>query len=259
MASRPVIAEPGRTNPSRRSSARRSSGRFSNASRTMIESGRGRPSGSRATAPKSSTRSRPSSSSWKLPGCGSACSRPARGGDEIVQLGQQRGGVISLGLGALADDDGQCPAGDPLRDHAPSARRHDLRHADLVSPSYAVGEGALRLPRRGSRAPPPSGCVARAISGLISRPGMSGCSSAAHPRQLPTGRSARPPAPGYCTLTATTRPSCQTPRCTWPMLAAAAGVSSKETNRARQPRPNCSASMRWTSAVGIGGCGRLEA
>ena len=37
------------------------------------------------------------------------------------------------------------------------------------------------------------------------------------------------------------------------MLAAAAGVSSNSANRARQPRPNCSASMRWTSAVGIGG------
>ena len=37
------------------------------------------------------------------------------------------------------------------------------------------------------------------------------------------------------------------------MLAAAAGVSSNSVNRSRQPRPNCSASMRWTSLVGIGG------
>ena len=42
----------------------------------------GRPSGSRSTAPKSSTPSRPSASIRKLPGCGSACSSPARAGPE---------------------------------------------------------------------------------------------------------------------------------------------------------------------------------
>ena len=48
----------------------------------MCPSSRGRPSGSFATAPKSITHRRPSGSSWKLPGCGSACSRPTRAGDE---------------------------------------------------------------------------------------------------------------------------------------------------------------------------------
>ena len=48
----------------------------------------------------------------------------------------------------------------------------------------------------------------------------------------------RVPAPGYWILTATSRrrPSRQTPRCTWPMLAAAAGWSSNSTKRSRQSR-----------------------
>ena len=37
------------------------------------------------------------------------------------------------------------------------------------------------------------------------------------------------------------------------MLAAAAGVSSNSRKRSRQPRPNCSDSIRCTSAAGIGG------
>ena len=137
------MAEPGSTKPSRRSSASRSSGRFSSASRTMIDSGRGRPSGRRATAPKSSTSSRPSSSSWKLPGCGSACSRPAARRRRVVQLGQQHGGVVALGLGARADDVGELPAGDPLRDHRLRRRRDDLRHAHLVVAREGGREGAL--------------------------------------------------------------------------------------------------------------------
>jgi hypothetical protein len=42
----------------------------------------GEPSGRWSTAPKSMTPSRPSGSSRKLPGCGSACSRPASTGPE---------------------------------------------------------------------------------------------------------------------------------------------------------------------------------
>ena len=41
-------------------------------------------------------------------------------------------------------------------------------------------------------------------------------------------------APGYCTLTATVRPSAHTARCTWPMEAAAAGSGSNERNESRQ-------------------------
>ena len=69
-------------------------------------------------------------------------------------------------------------------------------------------------------------------------------------------------APGYWTLTATSRPSPHTARCTWPMLAEAAGVSSNSRNRSRHPRPNCSASTRWVRAADIGGaavCSRVRA
>ena len=45
------------------------------------------------------------------------------------------------------------------------------------------------------------------------------------------------PAPGYCTLTATSRPSCQRPRCTWPIDAAAVGPPSSQTSWSRQSAP----------------------
>ena len=61
------------------------------------------------------------------------------------------------------------------------------------------------------------------------------------------------PAPGYWILTATSRPSCHTARCTWPIEAAAAGLSSNSANRSRQSAPSCSASTLCTVAAGIGG------
>ena len=61
------------------------------------------------------------------------------------------------------------------------------------------------------------------------------------------------PAPGYWILTATSRPSFHTARCTWPMLAAAAARSSNISNLARHPVPSCSAINRLTVAGGIGG------
>ena len=61
------------------------------------------------------------------------------------------------------------------------------------------------------------------------------------------------PAPGYCTLTATSRPSRHTARWTWPMLAAAAGRSSKLVNCCRQVAPSSAASTLCTVAVGSGG------
>ena len=69
------------------------------------------------------------------------------------------------------------------------------------------------------------------------------------------------PAPGYCTLTATSRPSCQTARCTWPMDAAADGSSSNEVNRCLHPGPSSRASMACTAARSIGGaesCSRVS-
>jgi hypothetical protein len=50
------------------------------------------------------------------------------------------------------------------------------------------------------------------------------------------------PAPGYWILTATWRPSCQTPRCTWPIEAAAAGWSSNSAKLARHSSPMSAAS-----------------
>src|SRR6202044_4204008 len=61
------------------------------------------------------------------------------------------------------------------------------------------------------------------------------------------------PAPGYWILTATRLPSFQTARCTWPIEAAAAGVSSNEANSARQSSPRSAASTRCTVLAGSGG------
>ena len=61
------------------------------------------------------------------------------------------------------------------------------------------------------------------------------------------------PAPGYCTLTATSRPSFQTARCTWPIDAAAAGLSSNERNFCLQRGPSSATSTAWTIEAGIGG------
>ncbi len=60
-------------------------------------------------------------------------------------------------------------------------------------------------------------------------------------------------APGYCTFTATSRPSDQTARCTWPIDAEAAGTSSNERNRRRHWRPSPLASTLCTVVAGIGG------
>ena len=76
-------------------------------------------------------------------------------------------------------------------------------------------------------------------------------------------RSARnaSPAPGYCTLTATSRPSCQTARCTCPMEAAAAGSSSNDVNSRRHRGPSSRISIACTAARSIGGaasCSRVR-
>ncbi len=61
------------------------------------------------------------------------------------------------------------------------------------------------------------------------------------------------PAPGYCTLTATSRPSCQRPLCTCPMLAAAVGPPSSHTSLSCQPSPRSWSRVSRTVWVGIGG------
>src|SRR6478735_6483032 len=61
------------------------------------------------------------------------------------------------------------------------------------------------------------------------------------------------PAPGYCTLTATSRPSDQRPRWTWPIEAAAVGPPSSQTSSSRQWAPRSAAIWSRTVCVGIGG------
>ena len=61
------------------------------------------------------------------------------------------------------------------------------------------------------------------------------------------------PAPGYWILTATSRPSSQRALCTWPIDAAAAGLSSNSANLARQSSPRSAASTLCTVAAGSGG------
>lgn len=90
----------------------------------------GSPSGSRSTVPKSSTPSRHSStgpsgkspaSSRKLPGCGSACSRPVRAGPEKRKRARSWPYSVALFVGAVRDHLGQ------------RHPRHPLRHQHLVA------------------------------------------------------------------------------------------------------------------------------
>ena len=87
----------------------------------------------------------------------------------------------------------------------------------------------------------------------MSIPGISGPSSRANRLSCVRSESSASPAPGYCTLTATSRPSCHTARCTCPIEAAAAGFSSNSRNNSRQSAPIRSSSTAWTVRVGIGG------
>ena len=68
----------------------------------------GRPSGIRATSPKSTTPSRPSARILKLPGCGSACSRPtsARPGEQEPHVAQGDLRCASSSGESTADDSG---------------------------------------------------------------------------------------------------------------------------------------------------------
>ena len=97
--------------------------------------------------------------------------------------------------------------------------------------------------------------------GLMSRPGIQPAETRATRETWLRSLTRALPAPGYCTLTATSRPSCQTARCTWPIEAAAAGVSSKDVNWCRQRGPSSSASTLCTTEDGIGGaasCSRVR-
>ncbi len=67
--------------------------------------------------------------------------------------------------------------------------------------------------------------------------------------------------PGYCTLTATARPSWVMARCTCPMDAAAIGSGSQRANASSGGRPSSSRMTPAASSALIGGtlsCSRLS-
>ena len=96
-------------------------------SAATVPIGGGSPSGSRSTVPKSSTPSRQllgrpvgsPASSRKLPGCGSACSRPGAGRAGEQEARQQLPGPVPLLLGAVRDHLGQRHARPSTRSPAP--------------------------------------------------------------------------------------------------------------------------------------------
>ena len=88
---------------------------------------------------------------------------------------------------------------------------------------------------------------------LMSVPGLSGRNSGASLRSWRRSERRASSAPGYCTLTATSRPSDQTARCTWPIEAAAAASPSNSENRSRHRSPSWASRTRSTSAAGMGG------
>ena len=61
------------------------------------------------------------------------------------------------------------------------------------------------------------------------------------------------PTPGYCTFTATGRPSVVTARCTWPIDAAASGSSSHSANSSPMDRPRASSTVARANSDAIGG------
>ena len=90
-------------------------------------------------------------------------------------------------------------------------------------------------------------------SGLTSSPGISRPNS--QPARLSWVKSpiSARPAPGYWIFTATRRPSRHTASCTWPMDAAAAGVSLNSAKLSRQSSPSSLASTWCTVRAGSGG------
>ena len=82
----------------------------------------------------------------KLPGCGSACSRPVRRGRVHQEPDEQQPVVVALLLGALADHPGQrAGALHPLGDQHGAGLLHHVGHHDVVVVAELGGEGPLGL------------------------------------------------------------------------------------------------------------------
>ena len=93
--------------------------------------------------------------SRKLPGCGSACSSPARAGPENRNRSVAAGRPRSRSLGrARRDDPRQRRALDPLGDqHLPAAASTTCGTSEVRSPAYAAANVRWRSPRGRSPAP----------------------------------------------------------------------------------------------------------
>ena len=90
--------------------------------------------------------------------------------------------------------------------------------------------------------------------GLISTPGSHDPATRATRDSWLMSESRASAAPGYWILTATSRPSRHTARCTWPMEAEAAGTSSNSGSLACAQRgPSSRARMACTRSAPIGG------
>ena len=157
---------------------------------------------------------------------------PVRAGPANRNRTKQLAVVVALLLGAVGDDRGQRGrALQPLGDEDGLADRDDVGHHDLGVVAERLGEGALRLGLE---------VVVELLGGaglqlgdqrLDVDAGDQRRRSAGQPGRAGAGRRrSASPAPGYCTLTATSRPSCQRPRCTWPIDAAAVGPPSSQTS-----------------------------
>ena len=80
-----------------------------------------------------------------MPGCGSACSSPARAGPENRNRVEQEPGPVPLLLGAVADDLRQRGAVHPLGDQHVVGLGDDAGHEDVGVAGVRRGEGALRV------------------------------------------------------------------------------------------------------------------
>ena len=161
---------------------------------------------------------------------------PGRAGEQ--EPDEQQSHPVPLFLGAVADDLRQRGPVHPFRDQhvagrAPRRRARRCRGR----PRRRRRRPAALAPRACSRVPPPSGRAARQAVGRTSRPGISTENSRATRLSWVKSLSRALPAPGYWIFTATRRPSCQTAWCTWPIDAAAAGLSSNSANWSRQSGP----------------------
>ena len=175
----------------------------------------------------------------------------ARGGE--VQQRQQRAGTgRARSLRARRDDPGQRGAVHPLGDHHLRRAGDDAGHGDVgVAGVTRRANARWASASSGSRAPRRIRSRNSAEQRLDLQAGDERLNSRAQPLQLvEVGDAAPAPAPGYCTLTATSRPSC--PAAAVYLADAgggAAGSSSNSAKRCRQPVPNCSSSTRCTVLV----------